>query len=820
MGAADVGLNALGLGFVLEAKDLAGEVIERFEGKFEKMEKSVEHGSKELVKGFSTMKIGLAELGVGFGILAGAFLAAHEAGEFSHELEGAAVTMRASREEMEKLHDAALSSRAAFLGFAPDETAKALNALAHSGANAEDSLAQLDAGMLLAKITGKDLTQETGFLNNTLSQFHMGSEEAHRTVDKLAEATRLFGLDAANMDVALQGVASGGQLANASLDDTIITLGLAKRVLPDVSSAARATNAAMLLLSEPKTKQEIRSLGVALTDLKGRSRPLIEVLGDMSEHLNKMTTAHRASYLATTFGGRAAGGLSVIMDQLSSGVKDAAGNLLTGAKAVAELRKQLDQTADDSAEHIAEQLGEALPAQEKVFAASMKRLTDAVGEPFEEAFGSILAGANRLINKLVDAFESLPEGTRTFLADLVLIGGALALVTGAVTVLTAAWPILAAVVGPLLGALATALVQVLVPVALVTAAAYAMKYAFEHNLGGIRDLVTDTWNTLSTIFRSIVALVTTGKITGPLLTEFKSAGAGVQQFAITVFLWFSRVKRFLENVGDGFREVLSQLGPQLGVLVSAVRRVGQAFGLIGDGPEAATDKMKQFAEAGRNVGMVLGVAFGVVVAVVTVAADVIGGAISAVSGVLGGLGDVVSGVVSVIHGLFTGNWSEVWLGFKKVVFGVVSAVMSILVSLVGVVGGVVDAIAGMFGKDLGIQKSVESFKKEFDRTNRVEFGLAAEVKPAAIAGPPARAAATLGVSPTQPATAAAGAQAGTNAELAASLRALAAKQQAAPQLVQTHTTIKLDNDVLAEHVARHETSTAARSFQPVPMSTK
>lgn len=792
-------LSNLGLGFVIEAKDLASEIMEKVEHRFEKLETAAEHGGKSIAKSLSGVKLGMLELGAGLGVLGGAFLAAHEAGEFAHEIEAAGLTARATEEQLEGLKEAALSTDVAMRGFSPEEAAKALNALTHEGVNATDAVTDLDAALELARVTGKDVAEQAKFLSDTLDQFHMPAERAHDVVDKLVTATSLFGLNAAEMDQGLRGVASGAQLARASLDDTILTIGLAKRALPDVSQAARAANMAMTLLAEPKAQKSLKSLGVTITDTHGKMLPLIDVLSSLSEKTSKMTEAERANMLATTFGGRAAGGLSVILDQLSNGVTDSTGKLVTGAAAVEEFRKQLNDT-EGAASKMADALSESLPGQEKIFSAAMKRLVTIVGTPFERVFAGILRTVNAVILKIGDMFNKLSPKTKEFISKVILMGGAFLAAAGAVSVFVAAWPMISALVVPVLTSLATAFAEVLVPLALVAGAAYLVKRAWESNLGGFRDFVVETYEKVSLIFRALVALFTEGKMTGPLVDEFRGASKGIQDFIITIFLWGSRIKAFFGALIDTVTGVFDQMGPQIKVLLDALHQVFAAFGLSGDGADDAAAKYKAFADAGMLVGKLIGFSLQVIVAAVTLAAEVFSSTISMMKSVFGGLLDAIRGTIEVISGVFTGNWGVAWLGLKRIVFGVVDAILAVVFHMASQIGAVIDSIAGMFGKDLGIAKGIEKFKADLSANQRVELGLASPN-----AGPGA-----------SPGVAAAGADAQGSAGIASALNSLANRKEGGAGQPPAPVVVQIDGETVAQAVAKHQGSSDTRGFVPKP----
>jgi hypothetical protein len=74
----------------------------------------------------------------------------------------------------------------------------------------------------------------------------------------------------------------------------------------------------------------------------------LEVLLQLNARTAHMTEAQRENALASIFSARAGGGLTAIMQALENGVRNSAGEIVTGAGAIAELRRQMPKSVQVS----------------------------------------------------------------------------------------------------------------------------------------------------------------------------------------------------------------------------------------------------------------------------------------------------------------------------------------------------------------------------------------------------------------------------------------------------------------------------------------
>ena len=222
--------------------------------------------------------------------------------------------------------------------------------------------------------------QAAGLVNDTLGEFRLGAEAAAPLVDKLALLMRSFGLRATELEPALRGVATGASLTGASLDDTLIALGLTKSVLPSVEQAARSVNLAFNQLASDHTRKELAAIGVQVTNSSGKMRPLIEILSSLNTRTARMSESQRENALASIFSARAGGGLTAIMQALSDGIRDSSGHLIVGTQAIEQLRSQMAGAAG-TASAMRERLLDSFEGQKRGLVTSVQTFLQLIGVP-------------------------------------------------------------------------------------------------------------------------------------------------------------------------------------------------------------------------------------------------------------------------------------------------------------------------------------------------------------------------------------------------------------------------------------------------------
>ncbi len=228
--------------------------------------------------------------------------------------------------------------------FSPTEATVGLKELAQAGFNAQESMKLLIPVLDLVGGSLGELSpaQAAGVASQALKAFRFSADDAAIAVDRMLQAVNVFALNASELPMALGNASRGAQALHQSMSETLIALGLVKNIIPGVERASTGVAVAMERMADPKVQRALRGVGVSVTDSGAHFRNFLDVLGELSPALSKMTDAKRSAFLIDTFGAHALGSVQAIMTQVTNGIRTNTGVTVKGADAIAYLRQQFE----------------------------------------------------------------------------------------------------------------------------------------------------------------------------------------------------------------------------------------------------------------------------------------------------------------------------------------------------------------------------------------------------------------------------------------------------------------------------------------------
>lgn len=703
--------------------------------------------------GGSDLGLGLGGV-LGAGAVAGIFAAPiAKANEFSDALASVRAISGATAEQMEKLRRASLDAGIA-TQFSPTEAANALGDLASAGFNVNESITMLLPTLDLAAASLGQLSPSdaAGLASQALKAFKISADQTAPTVDKLVNTMNLFAVQARDLPLGLANSVRGASALGQSLDETLISFGLVRNIIPRVESAATAVSIAMERMVDKKVQTAVKGLGVEVVDSTGKFRPFLDIVTDMLPQLEKMTDAKRADFLATTFGSEALTGFNAIMAQVSKGMQTSTGETVKGAAAIAYLRDQMKNSAG-TAGKFRDELLKDLPGQLRLLKGSFETFLTIIGEPMAAALKPVVAGAVDGLNAVIGFFDKLSAGAKKSIAQVALAVGGLGLVFA-----LAGGPV-TLVIGTIIAGIA------------------GIKYAVDKNIGGLGDKFASWGRTVRLAWEGIAQLFSQGGFSGAIRTELnKAENAGIKQFAITVFVWGNRIKNFFAGIGEGFSVAMERAAPTFNALGDAVGRIASALGLTAEqDPAGNMDAWAKAGAVGAVVGEMFAAALEWVARTITKVIDfgegfastfqvgrvfdaargaakqlsialslllgedpsestggwrrfgeVLGGAatfganslaaaINFISRALAGVSIGMRGMNEIMAGVFEGNWTKVWGGMKKVVIAQVKGILTIVGFMVERIASSMDALAAIGGGKLGASEKVAGMLGELHK---------------------------------------------------------------------------------------------------------
>lgn len=784
-------MNQLGLGFVFTAKDKATSAFKAMQGALSGLRSDAKKTQQEIAKvgtggvagatrgadgrlrgaggkfvseGGKRGKGGGIGAGDGFAFgagAAGAFAmakgaaatamqfadATSEGARFASGLAKLGVRANASAEELAQFRAAAINAGLS-TKFKPDEAVGALSALSSAGLNAQESLKLLNTTLAFTAAADGRLTtdQSAMLLAQSMAQFNISAGDAHLAADKMAKTADSFAANIEDLPLGLANAARGVNALGTGIDDTLISFGLMRKLMPRVESAGTAVGVAMESMAKSDVQKALKGIGVDAVTAEGKFRPFLDVVTDMIPELSKMTDAKRADFLQSTFGADAVQGLGAVFRQLTDGIKDNTGKTLKGKDAIKFLRKEMA-----GAEGGLKKLTDATSAG---FGGAMDKAIAKLGtfkQVFGEALGDAIAPAIESmgdgLTKMVLGFEKLDATSKKNVVALTVIG---VVVAGLAAAFGSTGLIVGAVIGAVIGFV------------------YAFRQAIDKNIGGIASSVAK----LSLVWDGLKQAFTQGGFSGAVRDELnKAENAGLKSFIINVFTLAARLQHFGASIKSGFGAALERMGPTFDRLSTSVRSFAIRLGMMDSSTEGTKAAWASFGAAGAKVGAVLGVVFDLVLSAIAgvleagegfmtmgktlksswggvgealssvgatigdvarkigllspggntsawrtfgrvmgAVVSMVGGIVSVLAQTFAGLFTVVGGVVKMIAGLFKGDWALVWEGAKDVVMGLVKAVGELLIGMAMQIAMVIDGIGSMAGTDIGATKKVEGLR--------------------------------------------------------------------------------------------------------------
>jgi TP901 family phage tail tape measure protein len=743
-----VALNALGLGLLFTAKDLASGVIgtvrQHFRGAAQDAE-TLAKRSKEFSQGIGRVGAGMAVAGAA--ISAGLGLAVRSSRDF-----GKAIALVASESDeatfsTEDMRKVSLDLAQQF-GKMPVEEAQALYDAVGFGANtASKATSALTAANKLSIAGNTDVKTSLSAVIGTLNAYNASYDKSADVSDAFFKAMTLGKTTVGELAQAFPRVT--GQAAGLGISyDTLLaaTATLTSRNVK-ADEAISGLKEALANLAKPSSEAagEAARLGIKFSAAEVRAKGLPKVLSDIM-HNSKFTADTFTKLFGSIEGVNAiqqltSGNMQTFNDNLAQ-MKDRSGATDTGFKKMATtLAFSQDKFA-------------AMIEVSKIFVgdilAPMAQHAFQVGAKIVESFNKIPGPIKAMIVKgaaLAATILSVGGSVAFLVSKLSMIGETIGMLTGGggfAGIVAAAWPVVAVI-------------------AAITLVYEGFKTAIDKNVGGIGDKLRSLWDNVKLGFNALTQLFTQGGFSGAVREEFLKGQNPIINFAIQVYLWVNRIKNFFSGLVDGFASGIAQINFQ--PFIEALDAVGAAFGPMTNDTKASGDAFNKFGATGASVGQRIAQVFAIVVNVITVVLDMVAGFVSAwqavspavselgtaIEELFAPIGDLIGaltgasssgqstgatfqsvghaiavvfgrlihtvassiksiaayfsdgiegikGVINVFSGVIHGRWSQVWTGLKQIVYSVITSIVDFV--FLGV-QGIADAIDGVLGTHLG-----------------------------------------------------------------------------------------------------------------------
>lgn len=393
---------------------------------------------------------------------------------FDDAIRSVRAVTQASEEDFKRLtHEA--KRLGATTSFSASEVALLMTELGRAGFKPDQIIAMTGAVMDLARATGTDATLSAGFMSATIRQFGLAAQDATRVADGLTAAANKSFNSVESIGEALKYAAPVAADANMSLEETLAILGTLGNMGIQGSDAGTSLRR-LLTLSAAEAQRFQQVFGVATTDAAGNLRPLIDVLGEVSQATKQLPTGERGAKFAEVFGMLGITSASAI------------------GKSVADTRTLLDEIrgAGGVASASAKQMESGIGGSFRILKSSLEGVAIAIGEALNEPLKRMVDAASGAFSAIIRWIEKNHQALQTFGKVALGLITAGALIIGVGTAFTIAGSMIGgflttmSFVGGMFAAAGTLIAALLSPIGLVSVAVVSLGAYLLHasGLGG------------------------------------------------------------------------------------------------------------------------------------------------------------------------------------------------------------------------------------------------------------------------------------------------------------------------------------------------
>lgn len=340
--------------------------------------------------GKNISSISSALMPVSAGLVAAGTMAATTFMDFDRVITGAGAKAGASAAELEKMRAAATQMGADF-PVSATEVAQAMDALAASGFNANQTVALMPSILTSAVASGEGLAQTSQVVTSALNIWGMAQENvgqnAARVADVIQQAANASALGLQDFGVALQYAGAPAAALNVNIEELSTALALIKNRGIDASTAGTSLRSLFTRLSNPpkQAAEAIAQLGLQVTDSAGNFIGLENVISQMRSAMHGLNDTQRIALAQAIAGTEGYSALLSLIDtapeeyrRMTEEINNAAGS---SARQYEIMKNTLSGSVEDmkgSLEALAINFGSVLAPSIRQAAAAIGSIADAI----------------------------------------------------------------------------------------------------------------------------------------------------------------------------------------------------------------------------------------------------------------------------------------------------------------------------------------------------------------------------------------------------------------------------------------------------------
>jgi TP901 family phage tail tape measure protein len=320
--------------------------------------------------------------------------------------------------------------------FAREDVSKTFLEFSRAGFSAQEVTRALPSLLDLSQIGFMDTGEAAKTAAQMIRAFNLSAAETGHIVDVLSTAADSAKTDVQSLSIALSYVATVAEGAGQSFESTVALVQILQDAGLSGSKAGTGLRQVLASLIDPseKARNAMIRLGISFTDSSGNIKELTDFLVELKTALLKLSPAEAQAALGEMFQVRALASVSAAINRLDElgGSFDVVIDRNNRAGA-AFVKNAILQESSLS------QVKTATEAFRDAFLDSGKKMGESSAEMIQslETIGRALSHIVQAVASFIDKISSSTTATYAFAASLVVVGGALAMATGGLSVISA-----------------------------------------------------------------------------------------------------------------------------------------------------------------------------------------------------------------------------------------------------------------------------------------------------------------------------------------------------------------------------------------------
>ncbi|CAK1237406.1 Phage-related protein [Fructobacillus fructosus] len=303
----------------------------------------------------SLKSVGKAMTVVGAATTAAGMKSIKSFGDFQQSLNQAAVIAGGTAKDISGLSDVA-NKMGADLPLSAQNAAEAMVAMARDGASINTIKEEFPAIARAATAAGEDLQTTAGVVQQSMNIWGKSLDGSSQAAAILTQTANLSNASIGSMQQALATIGGTASNAGVSMQDTSTAIGLLTNRGFSAAQASQDLNHAMLMMQAPSSvaAKQMDALGISFTDAQGNMKQFPQILTEISQKMDGMSSSDKAAALKNMFGTSGMGAILPLLDSIN----DKSGNTTTSWNAFSDAMQQASANGQVSTDFLNNQATE------------------------------------------------------------------------------------------------------------------------------------------------------------------------------------------------------------------------------------------------------------------------------------------------------------------------------------------------------------------------------------------------------------------------------------------------------------------------------